>query len=459
MTLDVTHPLSLSTAAARGLATTTKSRPQMQGITPRWLLGMLPWVETQGGVFRRNQRRVYAAGDGILSFTSVGRAARVIPGELCELPVLRGFEDAAALEQLADGFVQRELVPGEVIGERGAPADDVWLVVEGKLERLSRGKYGDDVVLGVLGDGDHLNAEAMIAPGRRWPYTTRAVTATTVLVLPRARFDALVRDLSPLRAHLDGFRAIAQRPADKHGQAAIDLAAGHTGEVALAGAYVDYESDPREYELAVAQTILRVHTRVADLYNGPMNQLEEQLRLTIEALRETQEHELINNPELGLLHNVDSQHRIHSRSGAPTPDDLDHLLSLRRKTRFFLAHPRAIAAFGRECSRAGVYPQTVELDGSTVSTWRGVPLLPCDKIPIAADSTTAILALRIGLDDQGVVGLHQTGLPDEVAPSVNVRFMAIDERGILSYLVSAYYSVAVLVRDALGVLDHVVLGT
>jgi hypothetical protein len=32
---------SLSTAAARQLATTTKSLPQMQGISPRWLLRML----------------------------------------------------------------------------------------------------------------------------------------------------------------------------------------------------------------------------------------------------------------------------------------------------------------------------------------------------------------------------------------------------------------------------------
>ena len=36
--------LSLSTGAARNLATTTKSTPQMQGITSRWLLRLLPWV-------------------------------------------------------------------------------------------------------------------------------------------------------------------------------------------------------------------------------------------------------------------------------------------------------------------------------------------------------------------------------------------------------------------------------
>ncbi len=93
--------------------------------------------------------------------------------------------------------------------------------------------------------------------------------------------------------------------------------------------------------------MLRVHSRVADLYNQPMDQIEQQLRLTIEALRERQEHELINNRDFGLLHNADFKQRIHTRTGPPTPDDLDELLCRRRKSRFFLAHPRAIAAFGR----------------------------------------------------------------------------------------------------------------
>jgi hypothetical protein len=44
-----TGQLSLSTAAARKLSSTTKSVPQMQSITPRWLLDQLPWVEARGG--------------------------------------------------------------------------------------------------------------------------------------------------------------------------------------------------------------------------------------------------------------------------------------------------------------------------------------------------------------------------------------------------------------------------
>jgi hypothetical protein len=189
-----------------------------------------------------------------------------------------------------------------------------------------------------------------------------------------------------------------------------------------------------------------------------MNQVEHQLRLTIEALRERQEHELINHPGIGLLHNADLSQRLHTRTGPPTPDDMDALLTRRRKTRFFLAHPRTIAAFGRECTKRRIYPETTQTAGKTVHSWRGVPLLPCAKIPVTAQNTTSILALRTGEQDQGVIGLRQTGIPDQYEPGLSVRFKGIDEQAIICYLVSAYYSAAVLVPDALGVLDNVELG-
>jgi hypothetical protein len=238
---------------------------------------------------------------------------------------------------------------------------------------------------------------------------------------------------------------------------AIELASGHAGEPELPGTFVDYEAAPREYELSVAQTVLRVHSRVADLYNEPMDQVAEQVRLTVEALRERQEHEMVNNREFGLLHNADPRQRVHTRSGPPTPDDLDELLARRRKTQYLLAHPKAIAAIGRECSSRGLYPGTVELSGHAVPSWRGVPLLPCDKIPVSERGTTSIMAMRTG-EAQGVVGLHRTGIPDEYQPSLSVRFMGISDKAVISYLVSAYFSAAVLVPDALGILEDVETG-
>jgi hypothetical protein len=66
--------------------------------------------------------------------------------------------------------------------------------------------------------------------------------------------------------------------------------------------------------------------------------------------------------------------------------------------------------------------------------------------------------MRTGEQDRGVVGLHQTGIPDEYQPGLSVRFMGIDEQAIISYLVSAYYSAAILVPDAIGVLENVEIG-
>jgi hypothetical protein len=295
-------PTALSTAAARLLATTTKTRPQQPVITSRWLLRMLPWVEVGGGVYRRN------------------RTAEV---------------------------------------------------------------------------------------GRETP---------------------------------------------------VDIVAGRIGEHALPNAFVDYDLEPPEHELHVAQTVLRVHTRVADLYNGPFNQVEQQILLIIQALRERQEHELVNNSEIGLLHVVAPEHRRSARGRETLLDDLDELLGRRRNPHLMLAHPKAIVALGQECTRRGLTVSFADVDGHQVPAWRGVPVFPCPKIPITDSDTTSVIVLRTGEDDQGVVGLHQTGLPDEWEPSLNVRFMGIDRAGIIHYLISAYYGLDVLVPDALGVLEHVPLG-
>ncbi|MFL6110429.1 MAG: family 2B encapsulin nanocompartment shell protein [Catenulispora sp.] len=456
---DPDRRLSLSTDAARNLATTTKSVPQMQGITSRWLLRMLPWVQVSGGTYRVNRRLAYQVGDGRVAFDKTGADIRVVPETLAELPLLRGFGDAGLLKALADAFVQREYSAGDTIVAKGTPVEATYLIAHGKAAVTGEGKYGHSTLLDTLSDGDQFGGQhAVPGDGRTWEYTITAKTGVIALALPLTALDSLGDRAQPLLNHIE--RRLTEPPPaqNRHGEAEIDLASGHEGEVALPGTYVDYEVAPREYDLSVAQTVLRVHSRVADLYSEPMDQTQQQLRLTIEALRERQDSELVNNREFGLLNNVDLRQCVSTRSGPPTPDDLDELLSLRRKTHFILAHPRAIAAFGRECTRRGLYPLATDVDGHSIPSWRGVPILPSSKIPITPGRTTSMLAVRIGEADQGVIGLHQTGIPDEVEPSLSVRFMGISEQAIISYLVSAYYSVAVLVPDALGMLENVELG-
>jgi Phage capsid-like protein/Cyclic nucleotide-binding domain len=449
---------SLDTAAARALATTTKSVPQMRGVSPRWLLRQLSWVSLEAGTYRVNQRLAYTVGDGRVAFAQTGSQVQVIPRELGELPGLGSFADGAVLTALAQRFQQREVDVGEVLARSGAAMDQVLLIAHGKVATQGVGPYGEPVVLGLLGDGDHLGGEMLIGRDRTWSFSVVAVTPCVLLSLSRQALEELLSASAELREHLDQVAGRPRPARTKHGEAPIGIAVGHTGEQVLPRTFVAYEPAPREYELAVAQTVLRVHSRVSDLYNKPMIQTEEQLRLTVEALREREEHELINNPDFGLLSNTAFAQRVQTRNGPPEPQDMDNLLARRRRTDFLLAHPRTIAAFHRRCTQHGVYPEPVTVEGRLQPAWRGVPLLPCDKIPVSARGTSSVLALRTGVESSGVIGLRPAELPDEHQPGLNVRFTGIDHTAVISYLVSTYFSVAVLVPEALGVLEHVELG-
>ena len=159
-------------------------------------------------------------------------------------------------------------------------------------------------------------------------------------------------------------------------------------------------------------------------------------------------------------------YRITTRYGSPTPDDLDELLSLVwKEPAFFIAHPRAIAAFERECTWRGVPPVTTDLFGTRVILWRGVPLIPSDKVEVEGQyltgrgvGTTKIILVRVGEKNQGVIGLHQSGIPGEIAPSLSARLMGLDQFGVASYLLTKYFSLAALTDDAIAVLENVEVG-
>jgi hypothetical protein len=186
--------------------------------------------------------------------------------------------------------------------------------------------------------------------------------------------------------------------------------------------------------------------------------VREQLAVLVEMVKERQEDEIVNNPNYGLLTNASSAMRLACRAGAPTPDDFDELIArVWKEPAFFLAHPRTIAAFGRECTWRGVPPATITMLGSPFLTWRGIPIVPSDKVKIH-DGKTNVLLMRTGEKKRGVVGLFEPGVPGEVTPGLSVRLMGINPRGAAAYLISLYCSAAILVDDALGVLESVDVG-
>ena len=230
--------------------------------------------------------------------------------------------------------------------------------------------------------------------------------------------------------------------------------------------FVEYEAEPRELQLASISTIINVDTAVADVYSSPYDQVKEQLDLAIDSLRERQESQLINNDDYGLLKNIADSQRIQTRNGAPTPDDLDELITkVWKEPSFFLAHPRAIAAFERECTKRGVPPVTANIAGGTFIVWRGIPIIPTDKLlvdglknPKSKSGKTNILLVRTGEAKRGVIGLYQRNLRNEQGRGLSVRFRGIDDKGVASYLLSLYCSAAILSDDAIAVLEDVEVG-
>ncbi len=255
---------------------------------------------------------------------------------------------------------------------------------------------------------------------------------------------------------VDGGIYRVNRVQSRENEPTVALVTTTGGEEPLPGTFVPYEEEPREYHLASIQTVLRTHTRTTDLYSNRIDQLGEQVRLTVEAVKEREEWDQLNNPEFGLLHDVVPKQRITTRTGPPSPDDLDELISLVwKKPAFFLAHPKAIAAFGREATRRGVPPPTVTLFGSHFLTWRGLPLVPSDKLAVDEANRTTILLLRVGEQQRGVVGLQKVGVTGEIEPGLSVRYMGTDSKSIASHLVTRYFSIAALDEDAVARLDGV----
>ena len=458
---------SVTTAVARNLATTTKTNPKMMSITPRLLLNLLPWVQVEGGTYRVNRTKVELSRAERIEVDLESNDSALAPEALRSVPLFARLPEAV-ITQVAPLFKREKVALGRNLLVEGSDENKFFVIAQGQVEVLSKGAHGSDLRIALLTDGEYFGEIELLA-NRPSDVTIRTITPCTLLTLSRKDLDAILNANKSLRSGFD--KAVNEHlellsTVNKYGERNIDLVSGFAENIEIPETFVDYSATPREYSLSSVQTVVRVHTRVSDLFNGPYDQLEEQIRLTIEGIKERQEWELINSKKFGLINSIAPSFRISTRYGTPTPDDLDELLALVwKKPAFFLAHPKAIAAFARECTWRGTPPPTIAVFGVPVIAWRGVPIIPSDKLEIKSRyssnrwlGTTSILLVRVGEADQGVVGLHQTGIPGEIQPSLSARFMGTDTLGVSSYLLSLYFSAAVLTDDAIGVLENVEVG-
>ncbi len=362
---------SLTAKQARNLANTTKTVPQMGSVTPRWLLQLLPWVNLEAGTYRVNRRKAVIR-DPKVPITVQNGVAMVTGEQLRRLPLFKAC-DVALLDRLAGKFSSINVAMGETLINKGDQGDKFYILAEGTMSIWDTGEYGNKVRLALLSQGDHVG-EMALTSGEPRMANVEAITPCVLLALDRGEFNALLDETNGLREEIE--RAIAERKLENehtnaYGEQKTDLTTAADGEEPISGVHIDYEEDPREYSLHSMQSVVQLHTRVSDLYNSPHNQLQQQLRLTVNSMKEQQEWELINNREFGLLHSVSPHMTIPTRKGPPTPDDMDELISMVwKEPAYFLAHPRAIAAFGRECTRRGVPPPTLQMAGSPAGALR-----------------------------------------------------------------------------------------
>jgi CRP-like cAMP-binding protein len=458
---------SVTTAVAKNLATTTKTSPKMMSITPRYLLSLLPWVNVPSGTYRVNRTKVELSKAERIEVALVDGSAKFPADALRSVPLFSRVPDPV-LNQMAGQFRSEEVPLGSELIVEGSDLSKFFIIARGQVEVLSKGVHGSNLRIALLTEGEFFG-ETDLVSDKPSEVTVRTTTPCVLLTLSRRDLDTVFAANTGLAEEFNQAIAVHRElrsSVNRYGERNIDLVSGSAENVEIPETFVDYSPHPREYSLSAIQTVVRVHTRVSDLYNGPYDQLEEQMRLTVEGIKERQEWELVNNSKFGLVHSVDPAMRISTRYGAPTPDDLDELLALVwKKPCFFLAHPKAIAAFERECTWRGVPPVTMNLFGSPIIAWRGVPLVPCEKLEMKNRyesnqwfGTTSILLMRVGEADQGVVGLHQSGIPGEISPSLSARLMGLDSLGVASYLLSLYHSCAVMTDDALASLENVEVG-
>ena len=242
----------------------------------------------------------------------------------------------------------------------------------------------------------------------------------------------------------------------------VECSPPRDGDADLPETFVDYEENPREYILSAVTTVLDVQTRISDLYSSPNDQIQEQLRLAhregegAAGERADQQHGL----RPARQRRADRM-RITTRTGAPTPDDLDELIAkVWKEPAFFLAHPRGHRRF-----RPRVHaPRRAAADGDAVRL--AVPHLARPAAGAVRQGASRRRTARRrscccarARRSRASSACSSRACPARSAPSLSVRFMGINRaRHRVLPRSRSTARLAVLTEDALGVLEDVEVG-
>jgi predicted acylesterase/phospholipase RssA/CRP-like cAMP-binding protein len=129
----------------------------------------------------------------------------------------------ALIDDLAASARSIALAAGDVLVEQGAEADDVFLVVSGRLNAVTQSD-GSEVMVGSVAAGDVVGEVTVIAGGRRTA-TLRAIEPSEALAIPRAEFEAWLTE------HPDAADAVSSQARNRIDRAHVaEMVAGLMGE-------------------------------------------------------------------------------------------------------------------------------------------------------------------------------------------------------------------------------------
>ena len=188
----------------------------------------------------------------------------------------------ALLRDLGASTSRRSLGPGDVLVEQGDEADEVFVVLTGRLEALNRSERGE-LVVGTVGPGHVVGEVTVIAGGRRTA-TLRAIEPAEVAVIARRDFERWLADnpdatdavSDEARARIDRSQ-VATMIADLVGDAEPALVQEVLDQVVwrhlAAGELLFEEGDPADACFFVVAGRLLVSSRAADGTSVPLAEL------------------------------------------------------------------------------------------------------------------------------------------------------------------------------------------
>ena len=112
------------------------------------------------------------------------------PSLLAQIPLFRRVR-TEDLDRVARVAALREYERGEHVFEQGDPSDFFYVVVAGRVKVYRRAPNGTEVILEMFGPGEPLGAVAAYE-AHPYPASADAIEPTTVLLIPRQSFFALL---------------------------------------------------------------------------------------------------------------------------------------------------------------------------------------------------------------------------------------------------------------------------